>query len=59
MISFQLPGIKLVQQAAQSDIDPPANIQREGDLDLLLRCLEDEFNMNKDASAADFPSTIR
>lgn len=26
------------------------NIQREGDLDILLRCLEDEFNTNKDAS---------
>lgn len=31
------------------------SIQREGDLDLLLRCLEDEFNPNNDASGADFP----
>lgn len=30
------------------------NIQRAGDLDILLRCLEDEFNTNKDASAVDF-----
>jgi hypothetical protein len=30
------------------------SIQREGDLDILLRCLEDEFNMNKDASGMDF-----
>lgn len=30
------------------------SIQREGDVDLLLRCLEDEFNTNKDASEVDF-----
>jgi hypothetical protein len=30
------------------------NIQREGDVDLLLRCLEDEFNTNKYASEVDF-----
>jgi hypothetical protein len=29
------------------------SIQREGDLDILLRCLEDEFNTNKDASGMD------
>ena len=31
-----------------------SSIQREGDVDILLRCLEDEFNMNKDASGMDF-----
>jgi len=31
-----------------------SSIQREGDLDILLRCLEDEFNTNKDASGMDF-----
>jgi hypothetical protein len=30
-----------------------SSIQREGDLDILLRCLEDEFNANKDASGMD------
>ncbi|WP_421708967.1 hypothetical protein [Algihabitans sp.] len=30
------------------------NIQREGDLDILLRCLEDEFDPNKEASGMDF-----
>jgi len=29
------------------------NIQRQGDLDILLRCLEDEFNTNKDTSGVD------
>jgi len=29
------------------------SIQREGDLDLLLRCLEDEFNPNKNAAEID------
>lgn len=29
-------------------------IQQKGDLDILLRCLEDEFNTNKDASGVDF-----
>jgi hypothetical protein len=32
------------------------SIQREGDLDLLLRCLEDEFNTNNDAPGVDFSS---
>jgi hypothetical protein len=31
-----------------------SSIQREGDLDILLRCLEDEFNTNKDAPGMDF-----
>src|ERR1700726_141729 len=31
-----------------------ASIQREGDLDILLRCLEDEFNDKKNASGVDF-----
>ncbi len=31
-----------------------SSIQREGDLDILLRCLEDEFNTNKDASGMGF-----
>jgi hypothetical protein len=31
-----------------------SSIQREGDLDILLRCLEDEFNKNKDAPGMDF-----
>jgi hypothetical protein len=31
-----------------------SSIQREGDLDILLRCLEDECNMNEDASGMDF-----
>lgn len=31
-----------------------SSIQREGDLDLLLRCLEDELNAKKDASGMDF-----
>jgi hypothetical protein len=31
-----------------------SSIQREGDLDILLRCLEDEFGTNKDASGMDF-----
>ena len=31
-----------------------SSIQRKGDLDILLRCLEDEFNANKDASGMDF-----
>jgi hypothetical protein len=30
------------------------SIQREGDLDILLRCLEDEFNANTNASEIDF-----
>jgi hypothetical protein len=30
------------------------SIQREGDLDLLLRCLEDEFKTSNDASEIDF-----
>ena len=30
------------------------SIQREGDLDILLRCLEDEFSTNKDASGMEF-----
>jgi len=30
------------------------SIQRVGDLDILLRCLEEEFNTNKDASGTDF-----
>jgi hypothetical protein len=30
------------------------SLQREGDLDVLLRCLEDELNTNKDASGMDF-----
>ncbi len=30
-----------------------SSMQREGDLDILLRCLEDEFNMNKDPSGMD------
>lgn len=30
------------------------NIQRQGDLDILLRCLEDEFDTNKDASGMEF-----
>lgn len=30
------------------------SMQREGNLDILLRCLEDEFNMDKDASGIDF-----
>ncbi len=30
------------------------SIQREGDLDILLRCLEDEFGAKKDASGMDF-----
>ena len=30
------------------------SIQREGDLDILLRCLEDEFNGSKDAMGLDF-----
>ncbi|WKW49881.1 hypothetical protein [Rhodomicrobium lacus] len=48
-LSYRLSGrFKLV--AAVS------SIQREGDLDILLRCLEDEFNMNKDASGIDFSS---
>src|SRR6266853_4619249 len=29
------------------------NIQRQGDLDLLLRCMEDEFEANKAAEIAD------
>jgi hypothetical protein len=32
------------------------SIQREGDLDLLLRRLEDEFNRNNDTSGVDFSS---
>lgn len=31
-----------------------SSIQREGDLDILLRCLEDEFNANGDPSGMDF-----
>jgi hypothetical protein len=31
-----------------------SSIQREGDLDILLRCLEDEFNTKKDATGMDF-----
>jgi hypothetical protein len=31
-----------------------SSIQRLGDLDILLRCLEEEFNTNKDASGMDF-----
>src|ERR1700751_85474 len=31
-----------------------SSIQQEGDLDLLLRCLEDEFSTNKDSSGMDF-----
>ena len=31
-----------------------SSIQREGDLDILLRCLEDELNTNNDASRIDF-----
>jgi hypothetical protein len=31
-----------------------SSIQREGDLDILLRCIEDELNTNKDASGMDF-----
>src|SRR5215469_12456483 len=31
-----------------------SSIQREGDLDILLRCLEDEFNTSKDGSGMDF-----
>ena len=30
-----------------------SSIQREGDVDILLRCLEDEFNTNKDAPGMD------
>jgi hypothetical protein len=30
-----------------------SSVQREGDLDILLRCLEDEFNTYKDASGVD------
>jgi hypothetical protein len=30
-----------------------SNIQRQGDLDLLLRCIEDEFEANKTAEIAD------
>jgi len=29
------------------------NLQRQGDLDLLLRCMEDEFEANMAADAAD------
>lgn len=46
-LSYRLSGrFKLVMAVP--------SIQREGDLDLLLRCLEDEFNTNKDASGMDF-----
>lgn len=31
-----------------------SSIQREGNLDILLRCLEDEFDVNKDTSGMDF-----
>lgn len=31
-----------------------SSIQGQGDLDILLRCLEDEFNTSKDASGLDF-----
>ncbi|TFV37098.1 hypothetical protein E4K66_20565 [Bradyrhizobium frederickii] len=31
-----------------------SSIQREGDLDILLRCLEDEFDANANASGTDF-----
>jgi hypothetical protein len=46
-LSFRLSGRFNLVTAAPS-------IQREGDLDLLLRCLEDEFNTNNDASGVDF-----
>jgi hypothetical protein len=46
-LSYRLSGRFNLGMAAPS-------IQREGDLDLLLRCLEDEFNTNNDASGMDF-----
>ena len=46
-LSYRLSGrFKLVTAVS--------SIQREGDLDILLRCLEDECNMNEDASGMDF-----
>lgn len=46
-LSYRLSGrFKLVTALS--------SIQREGDLDMLLRCLEDEFNTNKAASGMDF-----
>jgi hypothetical protein len=46
-LSFRLSGWFNLVTASPS-------IQREGDLDILLRCLEDEFNMNKDACGMEF-----
>ncbi|NIA70928.1 hypothetical protein HBA54_20205 [Pelagibius litoralis] len=46
-LSFRLSGRFNLVTASLS-------IQRQGDLDILLRCLEDEFNTNKDASGVDF-----
>jgi hypothetical protein len=46
-LSFRLSGRFNLGTAA-------ASIQREGDLDLLLRCLEDEFRRSNDASGVDF-----
>jgi hypothetical protein len=34
------------------------NIQRQGDLDLLLRCMEDEYEANKTAAQADVTGSI-
>jgi hypothetical protein len=48
-LSFRLSGRFNLGTAAPS-------IQREGDLDLMLRCLEDEFNTNNEASGVDFSS---
>lgn len=45
-LSYRLPGrFNLITAVAR--------IQREGDLDILLRCLEDEFSTNKNASGMD------
>lgn len=46
-LSYRLSGRFNLDAAVPS-------IQREGDLDILLRCLEDEFNTNNDASGMDF-----
>jgi hypothetical protein len=46
-LSFRLSGRFNLVTAAPT-------IQREGDLDLLLRCLEDEFSTNNDTSGVDF-----
>lgn len=51
-LSFRLSGRFGLVTAAMS-------IQREGELDLLLRCLEDEFDVRKEETAGNFSSHYR